>query len=74
MSAKAKMSQRKFFEKFWEENGITVDPITGLADLAGGEGGVNLAGVAADIANPGVGDVGLNVFDLWPQEIGRAHV
>lgn len=35
--------------------------------IAGGEEGLNLAGVTAEVTDPGLNAVGDNVFDLWPQ-------
>jgi hypothetical protein len=59
--AKARKTQLESFKEYWKENNIGVDPMTGLAEIAGG------AGVNAEISTPGPGMVGNNVFDLWPQ-------
>jgi hypothetical protein len=59
--AKAKKTQLERLKKYWSENNIPVNPITGLAEMSGG------AGVNAEIFTPGPGTVGNNVFDIWPQ-------
>lgn len=65
--AKAKKSaQRSRLEKFWAENGVELGS-TGLPIIAGGDEGLQLAGVTGEISNPGAGAAGNNVFELWPQ-------
>jgi hypothetical protein len=59
--AKAKInSQKARLEKFWEETGAKLSEY-GFPEIAGA------AGVSAEVSTPGVGTVGDNVFDLWPQ-------
>lgn len=59
--AKARINTQKArLEEFWEERGIELSEF-GIPSIAGA------AGVAAEVSTPGVGTVGDNVFDLWPQ-------
>src|ERR1019366_3004267 len=59
-------TQKARLEKFWEDEGIELSEF-GLPPLAGAEEGLKLAGVTADVSYPGAGELGQDVFDLYPQ-------